>query len=261
MEYVFDAPAGVSRLASGGGWIGGGFAVGRKFLISVSALLNKSTFLNWKPSSASFGGQWTVVSEIVVCFVWSTAELFLDHCANVAPAADVFSPCVWTPFRCLVNYPLVLRESWSLLCVDFFYLQFSFGASVRDSTLHFRALWRLHKSWLLAVPPVCRTPVDFRLRKLPDTPTCFEFLAYAHQKQDACRFTPKSSTCSSSVRGWHNCSKLFNSVLKSRALSLFTLAQARNMPHNFKLTFVVLGFRGGGATDYFLRCRDVLALR
>ena len=50
----------------------------------------------------------------------------------------------------MVNYPLVLREPWSLLCVDLFYSQFHFGASVPDSTLHFCALWRLHKSWLLA---------------------------------------------------------------------------------------------------------------
>ena len=33
--------------------------------------------------------QWTVVSEIVVCSVWSTAELFLDQCAKGVPAADV----------------------------------------------------------------------------------------------------------------------------------------------------------------------------
>ena len=52
-----------------------------------------------------------------------------------------------------------------------------------------------------------------KLRKLPGTPTCLEFEAYAHQKQDASMFTPKSSTCSSSVH---------------------------NMPQNFKLSFVVL---------------------
>ena len=42
-------------------------------------------------------------------------------------------------------------------------LAVSLGASVPDSTLHFRALWRLHKSWLLAVPPEFTTPVDFKL--------------------------------------------------------------------------------------------------
>ena len=42
-------------------------------------------------------------------------------------------------------------------------LAVSIGVSVPDSTLHFRALWRLHKSWFLAVPPEFRAPVDFKL--------------------------------------------------------------------------------------------------
>ena len=37
LQYEFDAPARVSRLASGGCRIGVGFALGRKFLVSVSA--------------------------------------------------------------------------------------------------------------------------------------------------------------------------------------------------------------------------------
>ena len=48
-------------------------------------------FLNSRPASASFEGWWTVVSEIVVCSVWSTAELFLDQCVRGAPAADVWT--------------------------------------------------------------------------------------------------------------------------------------------------------------------------
>ena len=72
LEYGFDAPR-------------------RNFEIRErpASSLNISTFLNWKPSSASFGGWWTVVSEIVVCFVWSTVESFLDQCARGAPAVDV----------------------------------------------------------------------------------------------------------------------------------------------------------------------------
>ena len=46
---------------------------------------------------------------------------------------------------------LALQGIWSLAV--------SFGASVPDSTLHFRASWRLHESWLLAVPPEFRTPL------------------------------------------------------------------------------------------------------
>ena len=74
LGYGFDAPARASRLASGGCRNSGGFAASR---IGFGTL-NTLTFSNWKPSSASFGDSWTVVSKIVVCFVWSTAESFLD---------------------------------------------------------------------------------------------------------------------------------------------------------------------------------------
>ena len=35
------------------------------------------------------GSWWTMVSEIVVCIVWSTAKSFLDQCAKVVPTVDV----------------------------------------------------------------------------------------------------------------------------------------------------------------------------
>ena len=62
---------------------------------------------------------------------------------------------IWNGVLGLVNYLLVLRR--------FVPLAVSLGASVPDSSLHFRAWWRLHKSWVLAVPPEFRTPVDFKL--------------------------------------------------------------------------------------------------
>ena len=129
---------------------------------------------------------------------------------------------------------------------------------VPDSTLHFRALWRLYKSWLLAVPPEFRTPVNFKIALAAAVlatvsgaielgpsfvgmfhfllrrgewrevtwsdyqvhPTSLEFRACAPPKRDANRFPPKSSTCSSSVQVWPSCSKLFNFVLRLLAASL-----------------------------------------
>ena len=88
-------------------------------------------------------------------------------------------------------------------------------------------------------------------RKLTGTPTCLEFLAFAHQKKDANRSTPKSSTCSSIVRGWPNCPKLFNFAPRFQAPS----------PGLVDSPFIPANFRGGGVADCFLRCRDVPALR
>ena len=69
-----DAPARVSRLASGGCRIGGGFAVGRKFLVSVSAPSTCQPSRIGSPDQPHSGAGVTVVSEIVVCFVWSTSR-------------------------------------------------------------------------------------------------------------------------------------------------------------------------------------------
>ena len=118
-------------------------------------------------------------------------------------------------------------------------LAVSLGASVPGSTPHFRALWRLHKFWLLAVPPdalasavLATVSGEFELGLWECFISCSDqengeksrgylhlrkftkykvpqrvrpFRANAHLTQDANRFTLKSSTCSSSVRGWPNC--------------------------------------------------------
>jgi len=39
----------------------------------------------------------------------------------------------------------------------------SLGAPLPDPSLHFRALWRIHRSWALTVPSEFRQPVDFKL--------------------------------------------------------------------------------------------------
>ena len=79
LEHEFDAHTGTSRLTSGVP----GLVVDLPWVESFSFCFRYPqhiNFLDLKPSSASFEGWWTVVSEIVVCSDWSTAELFLDQC-------------------------------------------------------------------------------------------------------------------------------------------------------------------------------------
>ena len=46
----------------------------------------------------------------------------------------------------------------------FILLSVSMGVQIPSSSLHFKALWRLHKSWLLSVvPSEFRTPVHIGL--------------------------------------------------------------------------------------------------
>ena len=157
----------------------------------------------------------------------------------------------------------------------------SLGASVADSTLHFRALWRLHKSWLLAVPTEFRTPVDFELALASAVLATvsgeielglsfvgmFHFLLrpgewrevtwkgiHIFENSQTTRYAnvfgilgvraPKTRRQQVHVKVQHvlvECPGLTcNSVLMSRAPSLLALARARNMPQNFKLSFVVL---------------------
>ena len=205
----------------------------------------------------------SLLSEIVVCVVLS---LHMDSSSLLTLLQDLWNGVSGSG-------ELSFDAAGTLPYVDLLYLQFHLARPFL-TTLHFCALWRLHKSWLQAVPPEFRTPVDFKLPLAAVVLATvsgeielglsfvgmFHFLlrrrmarshleGYSHLPKFAdyqvpnvfgILGVPKSSTCSSSVRGQSNCSKLSNSVLKSPAPSLFTLARARNLPQNFKLSFVVL---------------------
>ena len=128
-------------------------------------------------------------------------------------------------------------------------LAVSLGASVPDSALHFRVLWRLHKSWLLAVPPEFRTFVDFKLALaaavFATVPGENETPAGSRQSPARARRVSGGVSLCSGSGAQHDAD--FQAV--PRRLGLI------NSP------FTLAGFRGGGATDYFLRCRYAPALR
>ena len=145
-------------------------------------------------------------------------------------------------------------------------LPVSLGASVLGSTFHFRALWRLHKSWLYAVPPEFRTFVDFKLALGAATVSGEIELGLSYVRMFHCLLRPgewREVT-------WKDILIFENSQNVSGGASLCSGSGAQHAADLQAVLrrlglvnspFTLAGFRGGGATDNVLRCRDVLALR
>ena len=79
------------------------------------------------------------------CLNWKTPNESFGT-AHLTSLFSVLPRVTWSELVGLTSLFLVSQKPWSLLCIDLFCLQSSSVRRFLISSLHFRALWRLHKS-------------------------------------------------------------------------------------------------------------------